>query len=59
MDGTEATPIDADSARNVRAWLRGWWVAFRYGSVFTKDGRALRRAMKDNDPANWVEVPRP
>lgn len=43
----------------MRRWLHDWYITLKYGSVFTKAGRELRRTLKDTDPDNWVEVDRP
>jgi hypothetical protein len=44
----------------VKEYIRSLWVTFRYGSVVFKQGRELRRNMKDPvDSAHFVEVTRP
>jgi hypothetical protein len=44
----------------MKEYFRSLWVTFRYGSVAFKEGRELRRNMKDPvDFAHFVEVTRP
>ncbi len=38
-------------------WLHAWYVTLRYGSRFTRSGRALRSSMADPvDSEHYVEV---
>ena len=44
----------------MKGYLRSLWVTFRYGSVIFKEGRELRRNLRDPlDFAHFVEVMRP
>lgn len=41
-------------------WLYAWWITLRYGSRFTKAGRALLAALADPlTDEFYVEVERP
>lgn len=43
----------------MKSWAKSWWITFRYGSVFTREGRALRYALKNWSEEDWLEAERP